>query len=192
MLDKIASLFSEENFYCWFLRCSVCLEVLQISHDMSTSILKFVYFASSNMLILYLLNILQISQLILCVSSSPFFLFPLWNSSWKDFGAFSFILYSFLSILYFLLFSLFCFIHQNVSSIRTKSLCFVQQHIPIVYKSDSLRMDAQCTIEVSVEGVNDFCIISSIFSVKLAFIASDLLFNPNAVFLSSVAIFLIC
>lgn len=53
-------------------------------------------------------------------------------------------------------------------------------------------MDAQCTIEVSVEGVNDFCIISSIFSVKLAFIASDLPFNPNAVFLSSVAIFLIC
>lgn len=192
MLDKIASLFSEGNFYCWFLRCSVCLEVLQISHDMSTSILKCVYFASSNMLILYLLNVLQISQLILCVSSSPSLLFPLWNSSWKDFGTFSFILYSFLSILYFLLFSLFCFIHQNVSSIRTKSLCFVQQHIPIVYKSDSLRMDAQCTIEVSVEGVNDFCIISSIFSVKLAFIASDLLFNPNAAFLSSVAVFLIC
>lgn len=139
MLNKIASLFSEENFCCWFLRCSVCFEVLQISCDMSTSIFKFVYFASSNVLMLYLLSILEISQLILYVSSFPFFLFPLWNSSWYFF----LYIYSFLSILYFLFFSLFCFIHQNVSSIRIKSLCFVQQRTPIVYKSDSLRMDAQ-------------------------------------------------
>lgn len=105
MLDKIASLFSEGNLV---LKMFCLFRGLQISHDMSTSILKCVYFASSNMLILYLLNVLQISQLILCVSSSPSLLFSFGTPLGRDFGTFFF--YTIFFFIYFIFSPVFTFL----------------------------------------------------------------------------------
>lgn len=101
-LDKIESLFSEENFSCLFLRRSVCLGVLQISHDMSTYILKFVYFASSSVLISvsfkssgnFSTDVVCCLFLILSVSFMGFHLEGLWNFSFYTISLFIYFIFS--------------------------------------------------------------------------------------------------